>query len=129
MSKLIQGRIVYLKVSRPDPQGYNPKNRGFVIISSKKEIAVGEPYWAVAITSTINGDVDEVALNWSKDQNGLTKLSRPSVAKACWQEWLYDDDIENRSGLVEAGFVEQIRIKAEQCRSEPPDPLEGLEFC
>ena len=45
MSKLIQGRIVYLKVPRSDPQGHNPKNRGFAIISSAKEIADGEPYW------------------------------------------------------------------------------------
>lgn len=129
MSKLIQGRIVYLKVPRSDPQDHNPKNRGFVIISSTKEIADGEPYWAAAITSTINGDDDEVALNWSKDRNGLTKLSKPSVAKACWQEWLYDDDIENRSGLVEPKFVEEIRIKAEECRKDPPDPLESLRFC
>lgn len=129
MSRLIQGRIVYLKVPRSDPQGHNPKNRGFAIISSAKEIADGEPYWAVAITSTIHGDDDEVALNWSKDRNGLTKLSRPSVAKACWQEWLYDDEIENRSGLIEPKFVEEVRIKAEECRKDPPDPLEGLKFC
>ncbi|MEJ7591173.1 MAG: hypothetical protein WKF77_06460 [Planctomycetaceae bacterium] len=126
MSKLIQGRIVYLKDKRPDPQGYNPKSRGFVIISSNKEIADGEPYWAVAITSTIRSDSEEGALNWSKDKNGLTKLDRRSVAKACWQEWLFDNDIENLSGLVEPKFVEQIRIKAEECRTEPPDPLE---FC
>lgn len=112
---IVSGRILYPKVRLPDPNGVNDKIRGYVVISTKAEISEGEPYWCVAITSKVRGEADEVALDWSKNGDSLTRLTLESVAKACWQEWAYMEQFNASAGFVKPALVEQLRILAQPC--------------
>lgn len=112
---IVSGRIVYPKDRLPDPNGVNDKIRGYVVISTGSEIAEGEPYWCVAITSKIYGEPDEVVLPWSKNGDSLTGLTKESVAKACWQEWAYKADFTASSGFVKPTLVERLRMLAQPC--------------
>jgi hypothetical protein len=113
---IVPGRILIPEEDRLDPNGHNPQKHFHVVIADVTEISDGEPYWCAVITSLIRGEHDEVVVPHSnKPGEAKTKLTKPSIAKACWQEWAYLDEFDITAGYVDPVRVLQIRTIALTC--------------
>jgi len=96
VAQLARGRIVWLKDAL-DPQGRNPKERAFVIVTATEEINPGEPFFGVAITGEFEKplQLECVPMPWSRDGRSKTGLRKECVAKCDWiREFNHGDPFE-----------------------------------
>jgi mRNA-degrading endonuclease toxin of MazEF toxin-antitoxin module len=102
---LATGRIV--RATLPDPQGQNPKNRRFVVVSSPQQIAGGGPIRVVMVTSSrIRPDSEYVDLQYGP--NCLTTFDVPSAALCSHEYTVATTSVEVTKGFVRPEYVERI---------------------
>lgn len=103
MPNLIQGRIVYLQVARPDPQGQNPKiGRKFIVVNTPESIANGDRLELVGISSQIGRSQQEVSLSWAHaGQRCRSGLTQPSVAVCDWCETAEQDEVDVSPHIID----------------------------
>jgi hypothetical protein len=101
VAQLARGCIVWLEGAL-DPQGGNPKERAFVIVTATEEIKEGEPFFGVAITGEFDKPLGPecVMMPWSRPRHPRTGLSKECVAKCDWIHEFHHGDPFKLGGFV-----------------------------
>ena len=79
---LVQGRIV--RATAPDPQGRNPKNRRWVVVSPNEKILTENYIVLVGITSTIDSTFAEEYVEIPYGPGCITGFDEKSAAHCIW---------------------------------------------
>jgi mRNA-degrading endonuclease toxin of MazEF toxin-antitoxin module len=115
-----RGRIIEAEVV--DPQGRNRKPRPFVIVTATEEIREGEPFVAVAVSTTFPHPIpdDCVELPYHPGGQSHTGLRRRSVAVCRWRESLTHADVIRHIGRVPDRQMLVILEKVAKYPAGPP---------
>ena len=119
MEPLQQGRIVWVEI--PDPNGRNPKLRPAVILSRMESLSAGEPFVAVAVTSTLPDPLTPfmVKLPWYPKGHPQTRLNRRCAAVCNWLLEITAEQVRDTAGLVPDRQLQEI---LQLCDLTPPAP-------
>ena len=100
MPPLQQGRIVWVEIH--DPAGRNPKLRPAVVLSQMDSLPAGEPFVAVAVTSTLPDPLTPfmVELPWHRKGHPRTRLNRRCAAVCNWLLEITVGQVRDTAGIV-----------------------------
>ncbi|MEX0713441.1 MAG: type II toxin-antitoxin system PemK/MazF family toxin [Pirellulales bacterium] len=103
-----QGQIV--RVELFDPQEQNPKRRPVLIISPTEDIRPGGRVAVLAISSAIERPLPSghFLLPWHPKGRVRTGLSKPSVLKANWGQWVNVDELREIAGSAPPSTVKEV---------------------
>ncbi len=108
MKPLRYGAIIRATVA--DPNGQNPKNRPLVVLTAMDELVDGEPFVAVAISTSVAGSDASVCvrLPWSRPKHPRTGLSADCVVVCNWLVELEVAAVESVIGAANAAEMQAI---------------------
>lgn len=126
MPPLDQGRIVWADVA--DLEGRNRKCRPVVILTLADQVPAGEPFIGVAVTTRLEKPLPNthILLPYHPKRNVMTRLSEPSAAVCNWLVEVWEQDIQDRAGVVPPELLDRIiDVVNKLADDDKPESLSG----
>jgi hypothetical protein len=120
---LCQGRIDWAEVR--DQQGRNRKPRPVVILTPAQQVAPGQPFLGVAVTTRLDKPLPEthVRLPYYPKKRVKTRLTKPCAAVCNWLVEVREEDVLDRAGIVPRKELDRIiELVAQLGESETQSP-------
>jgi hypothetical protein len=107
-----QGRIIWVEVA--DPSGKNKKCRPAVVLTPTAEVRAGQPFAAVAGSTSTQHPLssDRIELPWDSSGNCRTRLRKRTVAVCSWLLQVREEDIRQFGGVVPPKIMLEIYRRA-----------------